>query len=91
MAGLVINGVKFRPGQVEWEDAFGSSDAALPSFEAMKSDSEFVGTKITTIGMIGKIGKYILIITRANEDSDLYDYTLVPFTKAKITYSRRKK
>jgi len=88
---MVINGVRFRHGTVEWEDAFGHACAALPSFDAMREGKEYVGTKIYSVGFVAKIGNYIIIITKINEIDGTYDYTLVPFTHSTITYTRRNK
>ena len=85
--GKLINGVRFRPGEVDWEDAYGEMRHSLPDFEAMKTGEGFIGSKITAVGLIAKIGKYLLVITEHNDDADEYDYTVIPLAaKTKVTY-----
>jgi hypothetical protein len=81
--GVVIKGIRFRPGEVDWEDAYGKPRGPLPDFEAMKAGTDFVGSKITAVGLIAKIGHYLVIITEKNEEADEYEYSVVPL-KAKI-------
>lgn len=76
--GTTIKGVRFRPGTVEWEDAFSEGRKSLPDFEKMKMGEEFVGSRITAVGLIAKIGQYLVIITEKNEEADEYDYTVIP-------------
>ena len=83
----IINGVPFRHGQVEWEDAYGDRGVALPDFSALRAPVSCVGTKMTTIGLVAKIGKYLIVITERNEELGTFDYTLIPLrAKTKITY-----
>ena len=76
--GQTINGALFRPGEVDWEDAYSSTREPLPDFDAMRSGGAFVGSKITSTGLIAKIGKYILVITEKSEDGEEYDFTVIP-------------
>ncbi len=41
----------------------------LPDFDAMREGNTFVGSKITSTGLIAKIGKYLLIITEISPNS----------------------
>jgi hypothetical protein len=85
--GVLINGVRFRPGEVDWEDAYGEGRKPLPDFEKMKAGEEFVGSKITAVGLIAKIGHYLVIITEKNVEADEYDYTVIPLhAKTVIKY-----
>ncbi len=76
--GIVIKGIRFRPGEVDWEDAHSATREKLPDFEALRKGGEFVGPKITTSGFVGKIGKYVLVITEKDEALTEFDYTLIP-------------
>lgn len=78
--GVVIGGVRFRPGEVTWEDAHGVSRDALPDFGAIRSGtSGFVGAKITSAGLVGKVGNYLIVITEHGDPGDTeFDYTLIP-------------
>ena len=88
MAGLVINGIKFRHGQVTWDDAYGVNDSPLPDLSKVMEGKSYMGSKITSVGMITRLGKYILVVTKISTERGLYDYTLIPFTRTKITYTK---
>ena len=86
--GMVINGVRFRPGEVDWEDAHGATRDKLPDFNAMRASSTYFGTKITSTGMIAKVGKYLVVITEKDEKLSEFDYTLIPLRpKTQIRYA----
>ena len=86
--GVVINGVRFRPGEVDWEDAHSATRDKLPDFEAMRQGGQYVGSKITSTGLIAKIGKYLLVITEKDEKLTEFDYTLIPLrSKIQIRYT----
>ena len=87
---MIINGVKFKHGTVKWEDAVGKAYDYLPNFDLLKDGMEWMGAVNETTGLVAKIGPYIVIITRYDEREKLYDYTLIPFTKAIVKYSRNK-
>ena len=76
--GMVINGVRFRPGEVDWEDAHGATREKLPDFNVLRAGGTYVGTKITSTGMIAKVGKYLVVITEKDEKLSEFDYTLIP-------------
>ena len=78
--GLTIKGIRFLPGEVDWEDAYGHSRTrrALPDFEAMRKGEAFIGSKITSAGLVGKIGKYLLVITEKDEMLEEFDFTVIP-------------
>ena len=85
--GVVIQGVRFRPGEVDWEDAHSTTRGKLPSFQAMREGNVFVGSKITSTGLIAKNGKYLLIITEKDEALEEFDITLIPLhAKTEIRY-----
>jgi hypothetical protein len=85
--GVVINGVRFRPGEVDWEDAHSATRDKLPDFDVMRQGGQYVGPKITSTGLIGKIGKYLLVITEKDEALTEFDYTLIPLRpKVQIRY-----
>ena len=88
---MVIKGVKFRHGTVTWEDAVGRSNDNLPDFDSMQAGDRWVGYTNETTGRVAKIGNYVLIITKFDSHENLYDYTLIPFTRVKITYHLPKK
>ena len=84
---LVINGIRFRPGEVDWEDANGVTRDKLPDFDAMRQGGMYVGSKITTTGLVGKVGKYLLVITEKDEKLSEFDYTMIPLRpKTQIRY-----
>ena len=85
--GVTINGVRFRPGEVDWEDAHSTTRGKLPDFDAMRQGNSFVGSRITSAGLLGKIGKYLLVITEKDEALEEFDYTLIPLhAKIQIRY-----
>ena len=85
--GTVINGVRFRPGEVDWEDAHSTTRGKLPDFEAMRTANTFVGSKITSAGLVAKIGKYLLVITEKDEPLEEFDFTLIPLhAKIQLRY-----
>jgi len=85
---ITINGVAFRPGQLDWEDATGSRSAALPKFADLRTGKEYAGRRKTSIGLIARIGRYLVVISERDEISGEYDYTLVPVhAKTEIRYS----
>ena len=85
--GAVINGVRFRPGEVDWEDAHSATREKLPDFDAMRQAAQYVGPKITSTGLIGRIGRYLLVITEKDEALTEFDYTLIPIrAKFQIRY-----
>jgi hypothetical protein len=85
--GVIINGVRFRSGEVDWEDAHSGTREKLPDFDAMRQGGQYVGPKITSTGLIAKIGKYLLIITEKDEALTEFDYTLIPLRpKIQIRY-----
>jgi len=86
--GIIINGVRFRHGEVDWEDAHGASRDKLPDFAAMRQGGQYIGSKITSTGLIAKIGKYLLVITEKDEALTEFDYTLIPLrAKVQIRYN----
>jgi hypothetical protein len=85
--GVMIQGVRFRPGEVDWEDAHSTTRGKLPDFDDMRSGSTFVGSRITSAGLIAKVGKYLLVITEKDEALEEFDYTLIPLhAKIQIRY-----
>ncbi len=85
--GVSIQGVRFRPGEVDWEDAHSTTRGKLPDFDAMRQGTSFVGSRITSSGLIAKIGKYLLVITEKDEALEEFDYTLIPLhAKIQIRY-----
>ena len=85
--GTLIHGVRFRPGEVDWEDAHSTTRGKLPDFDAMREGNTFVGSKITSTGLVAKIGKYLLVITEKDEALAEFDYTFIPLhAKIQIRY-----
>ena len=76
--GVVLNGVKFRHGEVYWEDAFSVSREQLPDFSAMRQRGAWIGKKVTTAGLVARIGYYMLVIQERDEEQKEFDYTLIP-------------
>jgi hypothetical protein len=86
-----VNGVNFRPGQLEWEDAVGQMRAELPDFAAMRAGKATIGRTITTIGMVGRVGNYYVIVTEYGTNDGIYDFTIVPTRpKVKVTWAGAK-
>jgi hypothetical protein len=86
--GIVINGIRFRPGEVDWEDAHSGTREKLPDFDVMRQGGQYVGPKITSTGLVAKVGKYLLIITEKDEALTEFDYTLIPLRpKVQIRYN----
>jgi hypothetical protein len=85
--GVMIHGVRFRPGEVDWEDAHSATRGKLPDFDALRKSNSFVGSKITSTGLLAKVGKYLLVITEKDEALEELDYTLIPLhAKIQIRY-----
>jgi hypothetical protein len=80
--GIVIKGIRFKHGEVDWEDAYTHNREKLPDIEAMRQGNEFIGVKITSAGYVAKVGKYFIVITEMDQDLEEFDYTLIPL-KAK--------
>jgi hypothetical protein len=86
--GVVINGVRFRPGEVDWEDAHSATRGKLPDFNALRQGGAFIGSKITSTGLVGRVGKYLIIITEKDEALSEFDYTLIPLrAKTQVRYA----
>jgi hypothetical protein len=84
----MIQEVAFRAGSVEWEDAFGQMRAPLPDFVSMRKGTETIGKVITTIGLVAKIGRYVVIVTELGHDDGVFDFTIVPLRpKVKIKWT----
>ena len=88
---MIINGIKFRHATVTWEDAVGRSNWPEPDFAAMKEGTEWVGAINETTGQVAVVGGYTIIVTKIDHQEKTYDYTLIPFTRTKISYHRKKK
>lgn len=88
---LTINGVTFRPGQVEWEDAIGQMRSPLPAFDKMRKGKAMVGKIITSLGLVAQIGNYWVIVSEHGTADDIFDFTIVPMrAKVKVTWNREK-
>jgi hypothetical protein len=74
---MTVNGVRFRLGELHWEDAFSAMRAELPKFSALHKKVA-QGRIIKTAGWIAKIGRYWLVITEHGAGPDICDFTLVP-------------
>ncbi len=86
--GVVIKGVRFRPAEVDWEDAFSSSRQKLPDFEAMRQRGQYLGKKVTSVGLVARIGHYLLVIQERDEEQEEFDYTLIPLrAKTEVRYT----
>lgn len=86
--GVVINGVRFRPGEVDWEDAYSASREKLPDFGALRQRGQYLGKKVTTAGLVARIGKYLLVIQERDEEQEEFDYTLIPLrARTEVRYT----
>ncbi len=86
--GVMIKGVRFRHAEVDWEDAFSSSRQKLPDFEAMRQRSQYLGKKVTSVGLVARIGHYLLVIQERDEEQEEFDYTLIPLrAKTEVRYT----
>jgi len=84
----MIKGVRFRHAEVDWEDAFSSSRQKLPDFEAMRQRSQYLGKKVTSVGLVARIGHYLLVIQERDEEQEEFDYTLIPLrAKTEVRYT----
>ena len=88
---MIIDGVRFRLATVVWEDAVGRSNWPAPDIKTMTEGTEWVGAVNETTGNVAVVGGYTIIITRYDANDNVYDYTLIPFTKTKIEYHRKKR
>ena len=86
--GVVINGIRFRPGEVDWEDAYSGSREKLPDFAEMRQRGQWIGKKVTTAGLLAHIGHYMLVIQERDEEQKEFDYTLIPLrAKTEVRYT----
>jgi hypothetical protein len=86
--GVVINGIRFRPAEVDWEDAYSVSREKLPDFASMRQRGVWIGKKVTTVGLVARIGRYLLVIQERDEEQEEFDYTLIPLqSKYEIRYT----
>lgn len=86
--GVVINGIRFRHAEVDWEDAYSASREKLPDFPAMRQRGQFIGKKVTSVGLVAHIGHYLLVIQERDEEEKEFDYTLIPLrSKSEIRYT----
>jgi hypothetical protein len=84
---VLINGVAFRLGQLDWEDAIGVMRGPLPDFSRLRTGKEYTGRQKTSVGLIGRIGHYFLVISERDEMATEYDYALVPtHAKTEVHY-----
>ena len=82
--GVLINGVRFRPGEVDWEDAFGASREKLPDFALLRQRGGWAGKKVTTAGLVARIGYYLVVIQERDEEQEEFDYTLIPLRPSTV-------
>ena len=80
---LIINGIIFRPGQVEWEDAFSNMRSALPDFATLRANHKSIGKLITSVGLVARVGTYWIVISEHGSAEAIFDFTIVP-TRAKV-------
>lgn len=86
--GVVINGIRFRPGEVDWEDAFSISREKLPDFATLRQRGQWIGKKVTSVGLVARIGHYMLVIQERDEDQKEFDYTLIPLrARTEVRYT----
>ena len=86
--GVVINGIRFRPGEVDWEDAYSASREKLPDFAALRQRGQWIGKKVTSVGLVAHIGHYMLVIQERDEEQKEFDYTLIPLrAKTEVRYT----
>lgn len=84
---VLINGVVFRLGEIDWEDATISIRAPLPDFSRLRGGKEYVGRRKTSAGVIAKVGRYFLVISERDTVGEEYDFALVPtHAKTEIRY-----
>lgn len=77
---VLINGVPFRLGELDWEDAMCKMRAPLPDFASLRRGREYVGMKKSTSGLIAQIGRYFVVISERDEKCEEFDFTLVPLS-----------
>jgi hypothetical protein len=86
--GVVINGIRFRPGEVDWEDAFSISREKLPDFATLRQRGQWIGKKVTSVGLVARIGHYMLVIQERDEEQKEFDYTLIPLrARTEVRYT----
>ena len=86
--GVVINGIRFRPGEVDWEDAYSASREKLPDFAVLRQRGEWSGKKVTSVGLVARIGHYMLVIQERDEEQKEFDYTLIPLrARTEVRYT----
>jgi hypothetical protein len=84
---VIINGVQFRLGELDWEDATISVRASLPDFSRLRQGKEYIGRRKTSAGLIAHIGRYFVVISERDTVGEEYDFALVPtHAKTEIHY-----
>ena len=88
LKGVVIKGVRFRHAEVDWEDAFSSSREKLPDFDLMRQRGQYIGKKVTTVGLVARVGHYLLVIQERDEEQEEFDYTVIPLrARTEVRYT----
>ena len=49
----------------------------MPDFTAMRQRGSWIGKKVTTAGLVARIGYYMLVIQERDEEQKEFDYTLI--------------
>jgi hypothetical protein len=54
----------------------------------LRQRGEWIGKKVTTAGLLARIGHYMLVIQERDEDQKEFDYTLIPLrSKTTVRYT----
>ena len=54
----------------------------------MRQRTEWIGKKVTTAGLLARIGNYMLVIQERDEEQKEFDYTLIPLrAKTAVRYT----
>lgn len=80
--------MRFRPGEVDWEDAYAASREKLPNFDLKRQRGHYIGKKVRTAGLVARIGRYLLVIQERDVEQEEFDYTLIPLrAKTEVRYT----
>jgi hypothetical protein len=75
---MKINGIVFRHGEVTWVQPSSVMRKQLPEFSKMKTDATSFGLNCTSVGLVGSVGTYYIVINERDEHGNEYDYTIIP-------------
>ena len=54
----------------------------------MRQRGQYIGKKVTSVGLVARVGNYLLVIQERDEEQEEFDYTLIPLrAKTEVRYT----